>query len=173
MKDWNRRLRLWVQLAFFAATGALLWPALQWMHAPRLVAQSSSFIAIVSIVALRAVGAGTLVGLGFAVLALWKRRLFCRYVCPVGLLVEGATRAGFQKRAWWRRCPAVGRYVALITLIGSIVGYPILTWTDPLAVFSGAFSIRTAGNATEGILAGFLLDNLYYFQAPPAFADRA
>ncbi len=98
-----------------------------------------------------------LIGLGFALLALWKRRLFCRYVCPVGLLVEGSTNAGLRKSAWWRRCPPLGQYAALITIIGAVVGYPILAWTDPLAIFCSAFSIRTAEGVAEGILAGLLL----------------
>lgn len=157
MMDRKRRFRLWIQLIFFAATGVLLWPVVPWKVAPKLVLQASSFTAICSFVALKTPSAGMLIGLGFAVVALWKRRFFCRYVCPIGVLVELANLIGLNKIAWWRRCPPLGQYAALFTLIGGLVGYPILAWADPLAIFSSAFSIRTAAGVTEGILAGLLL----------------
>ncbi len=157
MMDRKRRLRLWVQLMFFAVTGALLWPAIPWETAPKLVALASSFTAICSLIALNSISAGMLVGLGFAVLALWKHRIFCRYVCPIGLLVELAAHIGLQKISWWRRCPPLGRYAALLTVIGGLVGYPVLAWVDPLAIFSSAFSVRTAESATDAILVALLL----------------
>ncbi len=157
MMSRKSRLRFWVQLTFLIAAGLLLWPALPWESAPKLVAQASAFTTICSVVALKAFSAGMLIGFGFAILALWKRRLFCRYACPVGLLVELATRFGYQNGTWWRRCPPLGQYAALATAIGAVVGYPLFAWTDPLAIFSSAFSIPTAEGLKEGILAGFLL----------------
>ena len=157
MMDRKRRLRLLGQLIFFTAGAVLLWPATPWKDAPKLVSQASSFTVIGSLVALKALSAGMLTGGVFAALALWKRRLFCRYVCPIGLLVELATRAGLPKIAWWRRCPPLGQYAALLTVIGAVIGYPLLAWADPLAIFSSAFSIRAAGNIPEGIFAVLLL----------------
>ena len=157
MMERKRRLRLWWQLLFFSAAAALLWPAMPWKDAPELVARASSFTVLVSLVALKAFSAEMLIGCVFAAIALWKRRLFCRYVCPVGLLVELATRAGLQKTAWWRRCPPLGQYAALLTVIGGVIGYPVLAWADPLAIFSSAFSIRAAGSLPEAIWAGLLL----------------
>lgn len=160
MMSRKSRLRFWVQLTFLISAGLLLWPTLPWESGPKLVTQASSFTAICSIVALRAFSAGMLIGFGFAILAVWKRRLFCSYVCPVGLLVELAARLGFQNGTWWRRCPSLGQYAALVTVMGAVVGYPLFAWTDPLAIFSSAFSIRTAEGGGEAILAGLLLGTL-------------
>jgi MauM/NapG family ferredoxin protein len=40
----------------------------------------------------------------------------------------------------------MGRYVALLTIAGSIVGYPLFLWMDPLVFFNSAFSVYTATN---------------------------
>jgi ferredoxin-type protein NapF len=80
----------------------------------------------------------------------------------MGLLLEGVAHGGLQKTTWWRKCPKVGRYAALITFVGAIVGYPILLWMDPLAIFSSSLSIRTAAGAVSGVLSGFGLAFLIF-----------
>lgn len=157
MRSRKYRLRFWMQLAFLITAGLLLWPALPWESAPKLVMQASPFVAICSVVALKTISAGMLTGFAFAVLGVWKHRLFCSYVCPVGLLIEYTARTGFKKTAWWRRFPPLGKYAALVTAISAVVGYPLFAWADPLAIFSSAFSIPAAEGVREGILAGLLL----------------
>ena len=148
----TRRLRLYVQLAFFVLAVALLWPVDFWPAAPQYVSGSSSLVAICGSLASRTIAAGTIMGFGFAVLALWKRRWFCHYVCPTGLLLEEISKSGLQKTAWWRRCPSFGQYLALLTAIGALIGYPLFLWLDPLAIFSNAFSVREAAGFAAGLL---------------------
>jgi ferredoxin-type protein NapF len=156
----KRLLRLLVQLAFFSAACVLLWPPHSLESAPKFVAQASPFEAICSSVALKSVSAGMLIGWVIAIVALSQRRFFCRYICPTGLLLEGASHVGFKKATWWHRCPPLGQYIALLTLIGAVVGYPLLLWMDPLAIFSSSFALRNAANMTSGVLAGLLLSVL-------------
>ncbi len=153
----GRRLRLYAQLPCLAAAIVLLWPLPVWKEAARFVVQMSPFVAICSTVALKATGLGVLIGWSFGLIAIAKPRWFCRYACPVGLLLEGAAHMGLRKTSWWTRLPQIGQYVALLTLIGAVVGYPLLLWLDPLAIFSSCFAIRAAGNALSGFLAGLLL----------------
>jgi ferredoxin-type protein NapF len=142
MKHRKRSPRLILRLACFIAASVLLWPAIPWFRAVRFVLQLSPFNAICSIVALRTFGTGIAGGLALAILASVKPRFFCHHVCPTALLLEGAERIGFSKNAWWRGCPPIGKYAALLTIGGAIVGYPVLLWMDPLAIFSGFFSTR-------------------------------
>ena len=158
-----------VQILCFAAAGILLWPLPFWTSAAKCVIQISPFAAICDAIALRSVNLGLGVGLVLAAIAIFYRRWFCKYACPVGLLLDGVSRIGLQKSGWWARCPHVGRYAAILTVAGSVVGYPLLLWMDPLAVFSSSFAIRTAGSVLSGVLAAlglFILISLSFASGP-------
>jgi len=146
--------RLAMRWISFAAASVLLWPVLPWKSSPKFVVQLSPFAAISSSIALHSVGTGAAIGLGIAFLALMRRRWFCRYACPTGLLLEGVAKIGFRKNSCWSRCPQVGRYAALLTFAGAAVGYPVLLWMDPLAIFSNSFAIRGVATMISGSLAG-------------------
>jgi ferredoxin-type protein NapF len=122
--------------------------------------QLSPFAAICDAIALRSVSLGIGAGLALAAIAIFYRRWFCKHACPVGLLLDGVSRIGPQKSGWWARCPHLGRYSAILTVAGSVVGYPLLLWMDPLAVFSSSFAIRTAGSALSTVLAVLGLSTL-------------
>jgi len=147
--------RLTIRLFFFVAASAFLWPVLPLAGALKFILQTSPFVAICSSVSIRHIEIGVVIGLIFALAAMLRRRWFCRYVCPTGLLLEGAARIGFEKTSWWAKCPHIGRYAALLTFFGAIAGYPFLLWMDPLAIFSGFITARTAGTILAGLLAGF------------------
>jgi ferredoxin-type protein NapF len=143
-----------VPMACFVAACLLLWPLPFWTSAPKLFIQISPFVALCDSLAARSISLGAAIGLAVASVGILRRRWFCKYVCPMGLLVEGAANIGLKKNRWWIRWAPVGHYAALLTMAGSIVGYPFLLWMDPLGLFGGAFSVRTAGSARCGIFAG-------------------
>ena len=91
-------------------------------------------------------------GLFLSAIVLFRKRWFCRTLCPVGLLLDGASQIGLRKKSWWRKVPSIGRYIVLLTVAGSVIGYPLFLWMDPLAFFSSAFSVRTATNVLSGVL---------------------
>lgn len=95
----------------------------------------SPFVAVCSAVAVRTAGVLALLALPILVLSVVLRRGFCRYGCPVGLLLEGVGRLRSRPRVL--RLPNVGLWVLLATFAGSLVGYPLLLWLDPLALFHG------------------------------------
>ena len=62
-----------------------------------------------------------------------RRRWFCRWVCPTGLCSDLAGRLGTRMGCRCPRLPPLGQWIALLTLAGACVGYPLLLWLDPLA----------------------------------------
>jgi MauM/NapG family ferredoxin protein len=132
--------RQYVRVGCFVLAILLLWPLPFWLNYSGIFVQASPFVTICAILAGGTFGMGSILGLAFSVIALIRKRWFCRNICPVGLLMDGASRIGFRKTAWWRKCPSIGRYIALLTAAAAVVGYPLFLWMDPLAFFSSAFS---------------------------------
>ncbi|MCC6201667.1 MAG: 4Fe-4S dicluster domain-containing protein [Gammaproteobacteria bacterium] len=139
---WRRRARYGcLVVAVLLLAGAF--PA--WIPAAsgaRLVVETSPFVAIGAALARHTIGIGTVLGLLFTVPVLVRKRWYCHYVCPTGLLLDLAGR-GRRPNAprLWARWPVLGRPVALVTLAGALAGYPLLLWLDPLALFASPFAI--------------------------------
>jgi len=150
----KRTLRLLAQWGCLIAAVVVLWPLTPWSAAPRFITQSSPFVAICSSIGARALGVGTVFGLILAVVTISRRRWYCRYICPTGFVLEGATKLGLRKTKWWSRWPQIGKYAAILTLVGALVGYPVLLWMDPIAIFSSPFVIGGASDFVSGAVAG-------------------
>ncbi len=65
-------------------------------------------------------------------LAFWRGRFFCRWICPVGTLVSAASQVSFKKSVLRMRINAT---LFWIILASSLVGLPMLLWLDPLSTF--------------------------------------
>jgi ferredoxin-type protein NapF len=135
-----------IQLTCFVGAVVLIWPLLPWAIAPRFFQQVSPFVTISSSIAARSIGLGAIFALVVAVVSSFKKRWFCLYLCPTGFLLENTNHVGLRKASFWSKCPPIGRYVALLTIIGSIAGYPVLLWMDPLCIFSSPFAMNRATN---------------------------
>ncbi|MEW6358677.1 MAG: 4Fe-4S dicluster domain-containing protein [Planctomycetota bacterium] len=116
-------------------------PVFPWPSAPMIVPAASPHITVAAAVATRAVGMTALIGLPVLVIALFRRRWFCRYACPVGLILETAGRLRKSSNPGWKVLPPIGQWMLLITLGGAILGYPLLIWLDPLSIFNGFFGV--------------------------------
>ena len=147
----QRLPRLYLRLGCFVLAILLLWPLPFWLNHSRILVQASPFVSICVILAGGTFQMGFILGLGFFLIALARKRWFCRHICPVGLLLDGVAGIGLQKKSWWARCPSIGRYVALLTVAGSVAGYPLFLWMDPLALFNSAFSVYNATNLLSGV----------------------
>jgi formate hydrogenlyase subunit 6/NADH:ubiquinone oxidoreductase subunit I len=79
-----------------------------------------------------------------ALMAMVRRRWFCHWVCPTGCCADGVSWLGRRCGRRSTRFPAVGGALAALILIGACLGYPLLLWTDPLALWSGAVGVGIA-----------------------------
>jgi ferredoxin len=148
----KHNLRLYVRLSCFLLAILLLLPFPFWINSSRIFVQASSFITLCTILAGGTIWVGSILGLGFAVISLVRKRWFCRYICPVGLLLDTVSGMKLPCRIWWKGCPPLGKYIALLTAAGAIVGYPLFLWMDPLAFLNNAFSVYKATDILSGII---------------------
>lgn len=141
-----------IQLTCFVGAVVLVWPVVPWAIAPRSFVEASPFVALASSIATRSISIGVLFAVIVAIASSFKKRWFCLYLCPTGFLLENASHMGMRKSNWWTKCPPVGRYVAILTLVGAVAGYPVLLWMDPLCIFSSPFAVNKATNPISVIL---------------------
>ena len=103
----------------------------------------SPFVAGASVLATRTVHALIWVALPVTCIVLLRPRWFCRWLCPLGLCADGVSYLG---RRWGRRpmkSASPGQWIVWLTLGGACLGLPLLSWLDPLAMFTNLF--RLAG----------------------------
>ncbi|NLD38580.1 MAG: 4Fe-4S binding protein [Desulfatiglans sp.] len=148
----RQNMRLYVRLGCFVITILLLLPFPFWVHSSRILVQASPFVTICTILAGGALWLGSILGLLFSFIALFRKRFFCRYVCPVGLLLDNVSRIRPIVKPWWKGSPPIGRYIVLLTIAGAIVGYPLFLWMDPLALLNSAFSVYKASALSAVII---------------------
>jgi ferredoxin-type protein NapF len=135
-------LRLLVRAACLLAAIAALWPLVPDTNLSRWVPALSPFVAVAGVLATRGLHAAAWLGLVVGAAVLVRRRLWCRWFCPVGLCMDGVSRV--ERRLGLRpgRGPRLGQWMVLATLGGACLGYPLLLWLDPLAIFTGMFALR-------------------------------
>jgi len=148
-----------------------LWPILPGVMTPALVPALSPFVAVGAI--LTTWGLSLTACLGLIVL-LFPRRGFCRWVCPVGLCMDGTGRLGRRLGRRIGAFPRLGPWIVLLTLVGACLGYPFLLWLDPLARFAGLFDLGTSGLTLGTILSttAFLVMLMVSLLWPGAWCGR-
>lgn len=138
MIDKKRSLRLYVRWGCLLLAILLLLPFPFWIDSSRIFVQASSFVTICAILAGGTFWVGSILGLVFAAISLVRKRWFCRYICPVGLLLDTVSGRKLPIKIWWKGCPPIGRYVVLLTAAGVILGFLLFLWMDPLAFLDNA-----------------------------------
>ena len=97
-----------------------------------------------------------LTALPMILLIAWRRRAFCRYCCPLGLLNETAGKIRRKPLPSYARIPKLGVAFCLLSLGGASLGLPFFLFLDPLGVYLGACSLTSAWPYAV-LLAGILL----------------
>jgi len=134
----------------------------------------SPFVATASILATHSLQLATWIGLTVGVITLARHRWFCRWICPTGTCADYAMKLGIRMRRPRSRLPPIGQWIAIMTLVGAILGYPLLLWLDPLALLSAAVGLpRIATSPEVGFGAtGFAAVLLLSFAWPGAWCHR-
>lgn len=99
----------------------------------------SPLVSISALLSTREIGWPILCALPVLALVLWRRRAFCRHVCPTGFLL--GTCAKVRRKgsgATYSRVPALGYWAALLTLGGAFLSFPLFLLLDPIGILSGA-----------------------------------
>jgi len=129
--------RLLLRCCLLTSAVVLTLGILPWPWTAMVLPAASPYVMICSAVALRSLGIAALVGLPVLVLALSYRRWFCRNACPMGLILEYSGRIRSTAEAKVAAVPPLGQWIAIATLAGACLGYPLLLWLDPLAILAG------------------------------------
>lgn len=102
----------------------------------------SPFVFLSTLVATRSMGWSVLCSIPVLALVLWRRRAFCRYMCPMGCLLDTCSRVRRTRAGTWVHAhlhvPAFGYWAALLTLGGAILSLPLFLFLDPIGILAGA-----------------------------------
>ncbi len=164
-------LSLRVVLATALALFLLLAPA-RWSL--WCIAALSPHVSACSALALQTAGLLAICCIPTIALALFVRRFFCRFMCPVGLLAELSSRARPGPKPRIGRLPRIGQWLALASLGGAVFGCPLFLWLDPLAIFAGAGGAVAAPVTLISLLPAALLAALLLlsFAVPNLWCGR-
>ena len=143
-----------VSLIFFVACGAA---GVSWGVA------ASPFVAGNILVSRSLPLATGSIGLIALVACVARRRWFCRWACPVGLLLRQTRRLSKSPGRILKM--RLGRWLALASLGGAAFGLPLLLWLDPIVLFTAGFGVlyqpaRIGAAAALAILAVILVVSL-------------
>ena len=118
---------------------AMLWLGRN-SHAPSTVLGLSPFVAVASLLVTRALHVSAGIGLTIGIVVLLRPRWFCRRICPLGHCADAVSRLGRRLGRRPAKFFPLGQWILWLTLGGALLGWPLLLWSDPLAIFSGAFT---------------------------------
>jgi ferredoxin-type protein NapF len=135
----------------------------------------SPFIMLNSVLALKSFILLNCVGIVVLIAAWVRKRFFCRYLCPMGCILDRMPHYENQrKRLWFKKLPPVNMWLPVISLAGSAVGIPVFIYLDPLSVFNSFFAsfINLSGLVIIYSSAGFILLLLMQLFWPGMWCNR-
>jgi ferredoxin-type protein NapF len=112
----------------------------------------SPLIMLNSVFALKSVVWLNLVALVILILSVFRKRWFCRYLCPVGFGCDWVSSHSLSKGFSVRKIPHVGKWLAISSLFAALAGFPLFIWLDPISVLDGFFASFSGGLSLAGFL---------------------
>ena len=149
--QWAVRLLLLAAALFLAAGGPVP------VALGRLFPQLSPLVAVTSSIAQRRWYLGAFwfaPPLAALLLAVWKGRLFCRWICPAGTVYTLGSKATLRRRVLKVR---LNGYLFWTIVSASLVGVPLLAALDPLSTFNRLTTIVTGTYTVASLIPGLLV----------------
>ena len=72
------------------------------------------------------------IALAVIILALFRHRWYCKWVCPTGALCDLASQR--KSKSNLHRVPKLGGYIALTGFVAALIGVPVLAMVDPINI---------------------------------------
>ncbi|MEI7730161.1 MAG: 4Fe-4S binding protein [Verrucomicrobiota bacterium] len=159
----NSRSRTALRGLFLLASVIVALPAREMAWTASCLPALSPHIALASVLALREASILAVLALPVVVLAMLIPRWFCHYACPTGTLQELLARIHPNAMLKNRTLLPIGKILVLLTLGGALVGYPLLLWLDPLAIFNSFINAWHRPLTLAALLPGVSLPLLLLF----------
>jgi ferredoxin len=108
-------------------------------------------------------------------IALFRKRWFCNYLCPTGLILEKVPRHKLKISEFsLLKLPDINVWILIISLSGALIGLPLFILLDPLLIFNGFFQFVYHPLNTFQIILGILLPLLILMQLifPALWCER-
>jgi len=156
-------LRLFVRLVCLIGAVLCLLPVSNQDALMAFVPALSPFVTVTSILTIKTIKPILGLGLITGLIALVRHRWFCRWVCPMGLCLDGASFLGRCLKRKPRQAMSVGQWLFALTLGGAILGCPLFLWCDPLALFTSLFLLTERHQLLTGSVSFLLVVLLLIF----------
>ncbi len=151
------RLRTVVRCVVLVGLAVALVAPLPWRVAPQAATGASPFVGIAASLATGSLSAAAFAWIVVLAVAMVRRRWFCRWACPVGLMTECAGRISPISPSRSKPVPRLGIWLVLLSLSAAAVGFPLFLWLDPLAMFGGTLGLAMDPSAVAARAAAALL----------------
>lgn len=134
----------------------------------------SPFILLNSFFSTRSLVILNLAALFILIITIFKKRWFCRNLCPVGWSCDLISGLNKKKEYTYKKVPDIGKWIAVISLSAAITGMPLLIFLDPLAIFHEFFTIFSGRTDLVSVLAlsGFIILLSVHFFLPGIWCSR-
>jgi MauM/NapG family ferredoxin protein len=159
----RKRFRLLVRIVCFIGAVLCLLPVINKDVLLVFVPALSPFVTVTSVLVTKSIRPILAFGLVIALIATIRHRWFCRWVCPLGLCLDGASYIGKRLKRKPCQTMSIGRWFLTLTLGGAILGCPLFLWLDPLALFSGLFLLTEQSQLLAGAVSFLLVMLLLIF----------
>jgi len=123
----------------------------------------SPFVTVTSILATKTIQPILCLGLVVGLVALFRHRWFCRWACPMGLCLDGASFLGRRLKRKPNQSMLISRWLFTLTIGGAILGCPLFLLCDPLALFSGLLLLTEQHHLLAGTVSFLLVMLLLFF----------
>jgi ferredoxin len=115
---------------------------------------TSPYILLNSVLAVKSLVILNLLGIISLVIIFFRNRWICRYMCPLGVVCDWASKAGGDQNTIRLN---LNKYLVIFSVLLAIFGTPVLMFLDPFNIFHMSLEVTRTGIHLAGFLKASLL----------------